>query len=228
MGIFPDQAYLDCLEQILPAYGDSRYLVLLNGQARSAPMIINNSTDVLTGNTTHSFVTGCRVRIAPVVNGGAFAEIAGLSVLPSQDFWVRVITGQSISLHTSLDGALWEYDAVDFSSAGSSTMNVVEAPLGGNDHFPALVPREIGGYSRFSDFSLTAKKVGDRWIYNPIYMRLPNPASTSLTASWIAMIKDGTENVGDEQGVIEMIRALPPLVIPAGQTFLMTLGAGVE
>jgi len=150
----PISRLLTLLDTELPNTGVIGYIALIQNVTHTGAFTIDTATDLITLSTTPvlPLATGCRFRIT--TTGTLPGVASGPAIATGTDYFWRVTTATTGRAYRTLDDALNNTNAIDFSNAGSGTLTFTEQILNATaanpDPLSVVLSKELpnsGGYS---------------------------------------------------------------------------------
>jgi hypothetical protein len=210
------------LDTDYPISGTFGYAALLDSTLHTAlTYTVDFGTDILTTSAAHGLVTGTRVRSTATVAQPGISPSGTLN--GSTDYFVNVQSTTEVQLHLTLADAIASTSPINFTDAGSGTLQLNEQALNAEDAIAVLINHELSHPDYFrkelvgmgSAFAASseARKNTSAWTLTV------NGANPSMVFGYVLTIKSGLVTIGDTTGTIDFLDTLSAAItIAAGDS----------
>jgi hypothetical protein len=221
---YPVQALKEDLDNSYPSQSTFGYAALLNDTTVSnLNYTVNFTTNQLTTAIAHGLVTGTRVRSTASVAQPGVAPSGTLN--GSTDYFVRVVSATVLQLHLTLAEAQSSTNPIDFTDAGSGTLQLNEQVINAEDAMNVLVNHEVTTHPDYSRFELipandAVNVNGEAQKQTGAWSLVVNSSSPALTFGSVLIIKDGSSTAGNSSsGTVNNLTPLSsPITISPGSS----------
>ena len=182
-------------DAVFPSTGTFARLLLLSGTlATGLGFTANSTTNELTTSSSHSLVTGSRVRVASTTT-------VPTPLSAATDYYAIVTTTTTLKLATTLANALAATE-IDLTDTGTGTLTLNEQELTCADSITVLVNKELpatGGYARIAIANIDA--AGSTGEKPPVVLTITNSGGSNIDYKHHLVAYGANTTVGSATGI---------------------------